>query len=68
MDSFSQLQAEGFAKYMYWGALISRFLNILVYLNKLENNFKTARKIFFFKKIKFPVINGRFIWPVIVPL
>ena len=49
---------------MYWGALVSRFVNILVYLNKLPNNFETARKIFF-KKIKIPVINGRFIWPII---
>ena len=49
---------------MYWGALVSRFVNILVYLNKLANNFETARKIFF-KKIKIPVINGGFIWPII---
>jgi len=37
---------EGF-DYTFWGAPISGFVNILVYLNKQANNFEKALQFFF---------------------
>ena len=47
---------------MFLGALISGFVNILVYSNKYANNFGTAWQIFFFE-IEIIEINSHFIWP-----
>ena len=48
---------------MYPGALVSSFVNIAVYFNKLANNF-SIHSIGFFKKIKNLEVYRLFILPL----